>query len=97
MRKLNTKDLKDPPRHNLPKARSQKEESIFMTKQTLWAQAYANFMTTNCNQKGVQKGDTMTQSERNGQIELKNRAKKGEIVISETDKSTEITISSWES
>ena len=35
LRKLKTMDLKDPPRYNLPKARSQKEESIFMTKQTL--------------------------------------------------------------
>ena len=39
----------------------------------------------------------MTKSERSGQIKLKARTIRGEIVISETDKSTEITISSRES
>ena len=39
----------------------------------------------------------MTNSERNGQFKLKARTKKGEIVISKTDKSTELTISSRES
>ena len=70
---------------------------MFNTKETLWAQAYARFMSRNCNQNGQQKNDNMTRLERSGQISLKRRAKSGEIVISNTDKSTEITISSRES
>merc|ERR1711954_17894 len=58
---------------------------------------YQMYKNTNCDEKGIIRNDPMTKQERRGKIKLHKRATNGEIVISTTDKSCDITISSMES
>ena len=96
-RNLRVTDLKDCPKLVLPPPRPQSKEIGFLTKETLWSQSYQRFRIKNCNDKGILKRDPMTKSEIRGKIKLSKRANAGEIVISQSDKSNEITISSQES
>ena len=54
-------------------------------------------MRSNCNEKGCLHHDNMTKSERRGYLKLLKRVRSKEIVISETDKSGKLTISSYAS
>ena len=67
------------------------------TKETLWYLKYKGYMTRYCDDKGRIKIDNMTRSERRGFFKLAKRVKANDIVISTTDKSGEITISSYAS
>ena len=96
LRKKRVTDLKDCPRLHLPPARPQDEEVELLTKETLWSKEYLTFRSRNCTDKGILKYDNMTKSERRGYKKLMARRKRGEIVISQTDKSCEITICSRE-
>ena len=93
MRKLRVTDIKDCPRLILPPARTTSEEAQILTKESLWCSKYAIYRARNCNEKGYQLTDSMTKQERRGQKKLSKRKASGEIAISTTDKSCEITIS----
>ena len=98
MRKLTATSIKDCPRLFLPPARPQQEEQEIFTKESLWNQAYNQFMARNTHQEsGKVLYDTMTKSERRGYHKLRKRSQANELVISTTHKSTEINLSSFES
>ena len=56
-----------------------------------------DYMAKHCNQKGQQLDQNVTAQQLRGIEKLRNRESKGEIIISETDKSQHTTVSSVDS
>ena len=96
LRRQRVTDIKDCPKLILPPSRPGNEEMELHNKETLWNNRYKLYRENKCNEKGFIKVDNMTKSERRGQRKLGKRKSTGQIVISSTDKSSEITISSRE-
>ena len=96
-RRLRATDLRDCPRLCLPGPRPQREEALLHAKEVIWQETISNYRRNNCREDGTQLKDNVTKSERRGINKLRRRAKAGEIVISSTDKSGKLTISSMDS
>ena len=88
--------MKDNPRVFLPKPRPPGEERIMATKDVLREEAIQSYMKENCNQEGFQKACNLTKQQKRGCQKLIARTKAGEIVINETDKSGNMSVSSRE-
>ena len=73
------------------------EESILETKSVLYKQSFDKYRAENCNSKGKQIDDILTAQELRGIAKLSSRQKNGEIIVSETDKSQNHTVSTPES
>ena len=58
---------------------------------------YNTVMAKNCDPKGRIRADNMTRAERKGYLKLLKRARNKEIVISTTDKSGRLTVSTYDS
>ena len=68
----------------------------FTTKEQLWIQRFHVYMLKHCDDKGRILLDNMSKSERRGYFKLLKRVKAKEIVVSTTDKSGELTISTYQ-
>ena len=95
-RRLRVSDMQDNPRVGLPRPRPPAEERTLAGKDHMREQAYTEFMEEHCNEKGFQKCSNLTKQQIRGKIKLQSRTKAGEIIINETDKSGNMTVSSRE-
>ena len=93
-RRLRPTDIRDCPRLMLPQPRPPPEEAMFQAKEVLWNQVVDKYIRGHCRENGDQMVDNITKQERRGIRKLRLRAKRGEIVISTTDKSGKLTVSS---
>ena len=95
-RKQKVTDMIDNPRVELPPPRPQKEEDTLAAKELLWQDNIRKYINCNCNEKGDQNNNNLTKAQRRGIAKLKKRTKAGEIVITVTDKSGKMSVSSQE-
>ena len=81
------------PRNYLPKSRPPKEEVELAAKSHILKQASINYKMQHCDNKGKQLDSNILSLEQEGVDSLQLRKEKGEIVISTTDKSNNLTVS----
>ena len=80
----------------LPPPRPQKEEHTLAAKELLWEDTVQRYINCNCNDKGDQIKSNLTKAQKRGIAKLRTRTKSGEIVITVTDKSGKMSVSSRE-
>ena len=95
-RKLKATDMLSNPRVELPPPRPQKEVHTLAAKELLWEDTVKRYINCNCNDKGDQIKSNLTKAQRRGIAKLRSRTKSGEIVITVTDKSGKMSVSSRE-
>ena len=95
-RRLKATDMVDNPRVELPPPRPQTEEQTLAAKELIWQDKIKKYINCHCNDKGDQKNTNLTKSQRRGIAKLRARTKAGEIVITVTDKSGKMSVSSRE-
>ena len=80
----------------LPKERSVEEESEFEVRKNAWMAEYDRVMEEICDEEGNVKDGTLNGAPRRGLKKLCKRVKDGEIVVTKTDKSGRLFVSSME-
>ena len=95
-RRLRATDMDNNPRVGLPPPRPDKEEDVLGAKELIWSDITMSFIKKNCREDGNQKVDNLTKQQRRGIGKLKARAERGELVITCTDKSGKLAVSSRE-
>ena len=86
-RRLKPTDMSNNPRVGLPKARPPGEEKLIAAREVLRDQVFHKFKTQECNEEGFQKENNLTREQMEGKKSLEERAKSGELIFTQTDKS----------
>ena len=90
-------DMRQNPRIYLPKARPPNEEAKLEAKEQAYLDTWMAYKQSHCTPKGEQIESNLTKSEQRGEVKLSAIVQKGEIIISETDKSQQFSVSTPES
>ena len=95
-RKLRVSDLKDNPRVILPFPRPPKEEQVLNSQEGVCVEIVDGFIRSHCLESGELKEHNITRAQKRGIYKLQQRALRGEIVITSTDKSGKLCVSTRE-
>ena len=95
--KLKATDVRNNPKIYLPKPRPYREEQVLESKEQVYLDTWMAYQNEHCNAKGDQLETNLTNSEERGKDKLLKRVELGEIIISETDKSQNFTVSTPDS
>ena len=93
MRKRRATDLKTNQRVYLPGARPAKEEAEMMVRKEVIINEVKKYIVKKCREDGQQVESNLTAKERRGMKKLRTRVKNGQIVITTTDKSSKLCVS----
>ena len=97
MRKRVATDVKTNQRVYLPGPRPAKEEAELMVRRGIWESTVEKYMHKKCKEDGEQIKSNLSGKEKRGLRSLLKRIKAGEIVVNVTDKSSKLSINSFES
>ena len=92
MTKLTVTDMKYNTRSDPMRAAPVHEEIVIQVKRQEMMNAFQKVQNTICDRKGYQKTENITDSVKEGMKKLNQRRKKGEIVITTTDKSGKLAV-----
>ena len=81
----------------LPPGRPPMEEAVIAVRKEIWKEWTRKYIGKHCNMKGEQKVKNMTTTAARGYEKLLKRVKTGDIVITKSDKSNHMVVSSMES
>ena len=95
-RKQKATGLRDCPRLILPGPRPDEEEQQLHTQETMLSRVILDYKSKRCTETGRQRTDALTKQERRGYKKLQARVKRGEVVVSTTDKSSKLSISTYD-
>ena len=93
LRRQRATNLRDNPRVHLPTPRPRREKIIMEAKEVYWEETIDLYRQDKCDQKGYPLEDNLNPAQRRGKKSLDKKRKDCAIVVSQTDKSGKLTVS----
>ena len=97
MRRLRVTDMRNMPRTMMPPPRPNGEEAEIHVRRETWKNEARMYINKECKDDGTQKTRNMSEEQSKGLKETMEEVKDGKIMIGQSDKGKELTVSSMDS